>query len=150
VERQAKADKDQLQKNDHQVKDFLVAIKAWEEAIAVAAKSVSKFAPEAISFTIRRLDKTAAAQLDLISPFLKPKYAARPMPKPKSGKPVVGLEAARRHYLDLCADPDVDLDAEQDIIIIDALREIAGKRAMQAADDDLGNIPAGLDRRRQS
>ena len=55
------------------------------------------------------------------------RYTARPLPKPKSGKPVVGLDAARRHYLDLCAGPDVDLDAEQDIIA-DALREIAGKR----------------------
>ena len=62
-------------------------------------------------------------------------------------KPVVGLEAARRHYLDQCADPGVNLDEEQRIIF-DALREIAGKRPMQAqADDDLGNIPAGFDRR---
>ena len=60
-----------------------------------------------------------------------PKYTARPMPKPKSGKPVVGLDAARQFYLDKCAEPEVDLDAEQEIVI-DALREIAGKRAMQA------------------
>ena len=47
------------------------------------------------------------------------------------------------------SDPDVDLDSEQEIVI-DALREIAGKRAMQAqADDDLGDIPEGLDQRRQ-
>jgi hypothetical protein len=51
---------------------------------------------------------------------------SRPLPKPRSGKPVVGLEAARRHYLDKCAEPDVDLDAEQKTIM-DALREIAGK-----------------------
>ena len=76
------------------------------------------------------------------------RYAGRPLPKPRSGKPIIGIDAARRHYLDRCAEPDVDLDAEQEIII-DALREIAGKRAMQAADDDLGNIPECLDRRRQ-
>jgi hypothetical protein len=72
------------------------------------------------------------------------------MPKTRSGKAVVGLEAARRHYLDLCGDSGVDLDVEQEIII-DALREIAGKRAMQAQAerDDLGDIPAFLDRRRR-
>jgi hypothetical protein len=74
------------------------------------------------------------------------RFPKRPFPKPRSGKPVVGLEAARRHYLDLCADPSVDLDAEQDIII-DALREIAGKRAM--AKSHPLDIPPCLDRRRQ-
>ena len=62
-----------------------------------------------------------------------------------------GIDAARRYYLERCSLPDVDLDAEQEIVI-DALREIAGKRAkaMQAqADDDLLDIPEGLDRRRQ-
>ena len=60
-----------------------------------------------------------------------------------------GIDAARRYYLDRCVDPAVDLDAEQEIII-DGLREIAGKRAKQAqADDDLGDIPEVLDRRRQ-
>jgi hypothetical protein len=56
-----------------------------------------------------------------------PKYTARPLPKPRSGKPVLGLEAARRHYLDQCADPGVDLDAEL-TIIVEALKEIAGRR----------------------
>ena len=61
----------------------------------------------------------------------------------------IGIDAARRYYLERCAEPDVDLDAEMETIL-DALREIAGKRAMQAqADDDLGDIPEGLDRRRQ-
>jgi hypothetical protein len=50
------------------------------------------------------------------APKPDPKYAARPMPKPKSGKPVVGLDAARQFYLGKCAEP--------------GLREIAGKRAM--------------------
>ena len=57
----------------------------------------------------------------------QPHYSARPMPKPRSGKTLAGLEAARRYYLDLCADPDVDLDAEMDIVM-DALREIAERR----------------------
>jgi hypothetical protein len=60
------------------------------------------------------------------------RYTARPLPKPRSGKAVLGLEAARRHYLDQCAGPDVDLDAEMDIVV-DALREIAGKRVMARA-----------------
>jgi hypothetical protein len=92
----------------------------------------------------------------------KPKrYAARPLPKPRSGKPVVGLEAVRRTYLDMCADPDVDLDAEL-AIVVEALREIAGRRAIKvpAAKDGPGTvvpavehqpddlaIPACLDRR---
>jgi hypothetical protein len=89
----------------------------------------------------------ALAKSDGKTPAVKPKqYTARPMPKPKSGKPVVGIDAVRQCYLDRCSEPDVNLDAEQEIII-DALLEIAGKRAMQ--DDDLGNIPAGLDRRRR-
>jgi hypothetical protein len=63
----------------------------------------------------------------------------------------VGIDAARRYYLERCEDPDVDLDAEQEIII-DALREIAGKRATarQSAKDDIGDIPACLDRRGQT
>ena len=56
-----------------------------------------------------------------------PKYTPRPIPKPRSGKPVVGLDAARRHYLDRCADPDVDLGEEQREII-EAFKDIAGKR----------------------
>ena len=80
----------------------------------------------------------------------EPKTIAGPRLKTKPKLEThVGIDAARRYYLDRCADPDVDLDAEQEIIL-DALREIAGKRAMQAqADDDLGDIPEGLDRRRQ-
>jgi hypothetical protein len=70
-------------------------------------------------------------------------YTARPLPKPRSGKPVVGIEAARRHYLDLCADPDVDLDAEQNTII-EAFKEIMGKR-LAAANEDL-TIPDFLKR----
>jgi hypothetical protein len=62
------------------------------------------------------------------TPATMPKYAARPMPKPKSGKPVVGIDAVRQCYLDRCAEPDVDLDAEQETVI-DALLEIAALSA---------------------
>lgn len=55
------------------------------------------------------------------------RYTPRPMPKPRSGKPVLGLEAARRAYLDLCTDPDVDLDAEIDLVT-GTLRDLAVKR----------------------
>ena len=94
-----------------------------------------------------RTIKRAMAKAEGKTPEPK-RYAARPLPKPRSGKPIIGIEAARRHYLDRCAEPGVDLDGEQEIII-DALREIGGKRAMQASDDDLGDIPACLDRRRR-
>ena len=53
---------------------------------------------------------------------------ARGKTPPTKAKLKLDIDAARQHYLDKCADPDVDLDAEQEIII-DALREIAGKRA---------------------
>lgn len=79
----------------------------------------------------------------------EPKMIAGPRLKTKPKLTThVGIDAARRYYLEQCEDPDVDLDAEQEIII-DGLREIAGKRAMarQSAKDDLGDIPACLDRR---
>jgi hypothetical protein len=51
--------------------------------------------------------------------------------RPISHKPQLdthtGIDAARRYYLAQCDDPAVDLDAEQETII-DALREIAGRR----------------------
>ena len=68
-----------------------------------------------------RTVKRAIAKAEGKTSAPQPKrYAARPLPKPRSGKPVVGLEAARRHYLDQCADPGVNLDEEQRIIF-DAL-----------------------------
>ena len=113
AETQAKADKRELEKHDHQVKEFLVATKAYEGALTVAAKSASKFGLEHAAFTVWRLDKVVA-DIEATKQHLVPqRYAARPMPKPRSGKPVVGLEAARRHYLDLCADPGVDLASHQ-------------------------------------
>jgi hypothetical protein len=63
------------------------------------------------------------------TPATMPKYTARPMPKPKSGKPVVGIDAVRQCYLDRCAEPDVDLDAEQKIVF-DALCASDSKRAL--------------------
>ena len=70
-----------------------------------------------------------AAEAEGKTPATMPKYTARPMPKPKSGKPVVGIDAVRQCYLDRCAEPDVDLDAEQ-AIIVEALRAIDSKRAL--------------------
>ena len=60
------------------------------------------------------------------------RYTPRPLPKPRSGKPVLGLEAARRAYLDLCTDPDVDLDAEIDLVT-GTLRDLAVKRGPKAS-----------------
>jgi hypothetical protein len=51
-------------------------------------------------------------------------------PIERAAKGAGGLEWCRTTYLDRCARPDVDLDSEQEIII-DAFREIAGKRAMK-------------------
>jgi hypothetical protein len=60
------------------------------------------------------------------------KTKAKPKCKPKS-KPKLeahaSVNAARRRYLEQCEGPEVDLDREQDIVI-DALREIASKRAL--------------------
>ena len=59
------------------------------------------------------------------------RYTPRPLPKPRSGKPILGLEASRRAYLDLCTDPVVHIDAEIDLVTV-TLREIAGKRGTKA------------------
>ena len=79
-----------------------------------------------------------------------------PQPKPIAGpklktKPKLethtGLDAARRYYLEQCEAPEVDLDAEQNIII-NALREIAGKRAMaKRAAPTFPDLARCLDRR---
>ena len=82
----------------------------------------------------------------------EPKKIAGPKlrTKPKLEKHL-GLDAARRYYLDRCADPEVDLDAEQEIII-DELREIAGKRDQlrRALEHNLPDLPDFLDRKRSS
>ena len=94
--------------------------------------------------TIKRAIAKAEGRIPQPKTIVGPKLKLKPKLETHTG-----IDAARRYYLDLCVDPAVDLDAEQEIII-DGLREIAGKRAMQAqADDDLGDIPEGLDRRRQ-
>ena len=96
----------------------------------------------------KRTVERAFAKAEGKTPEPKPIAGPRLKTKPKL-ETHVGIDAARKFYLDRCADPGVPLDAEMKIIL-DALREIAGKRAMQAqADDDLGDIPEGLDRRRQ-
>jgi hypothetical protein len=76
--REAKADRDQLLKNDHQVKEFLDAIKTHEEKLAVAAKSLCKFSPEAKAFAARRLDKVAAMQAELKNSMVPPPAVIEP------------------------------------------------------------------------
>jgi hypothetical protein len=58
----------------------------------------------------------------------KPKIKPTPR-RVTHGQPVVGLEGARRFYLDCCAAPGVNLDTELEIIV-EALKELAGKRTM--------------------
>jgi hypothetical protein len=68
--------------------------------------------------------------------------------KPKLGTGV-GIEAARRYYLECCAAPDVDLDAER-AAILNAFQEIAGKSLMagQAAKiADWPDLPDELNRK---
>jgi hypothetical protein len=67
------------------------------------------------------------------------RYTPKPPPKPKSGKPTVGIDGARRHYLDQCAGPGVDLDAELEIVTT-TLRDLAKKRGTT------GTVTAGLGR----
>jgi hypothetical protein len=75
------------------------------------------------------------------------KVASARKPKPQSH---VGIDAARRDYLERCAEPDVDLDAEQQIVI-EAFREIAGKRAnarmVEEAGHEMPDLPDFLDRK---
>ena len=94
----------------------------------------------------KRTMESALARADGKKPKLKPTRL-----KPTLEKHL-GLDAARRFYIDkIWSEPDIDLDAEQKIII-EALREIAGKRAMQSEagnGDDL-EIPACLVRKQAS
>lgn len=92
----------------------------------VKAKAVKIAADAGISkATVERAIAKAA-------PAPRPKqYAAKPLPKPRPGKPVVGLEATRRHYLDLCAGAGVDLEEERRLILgafLELELELAGKR----------------------
>ena len=95
-------------------------------AVVASAKElgVSKRTAERV-IAERRSKKGADGKVRETEPK---RYTARPLPKPRSGKPVLGLEAARRHYLDHCAGAGVDLDREESIVI-GALREIASTRA---------------------
>ena len=61
-----------------------------------------------------------------------PKYTARPMPKPKSGSRSSASRLLASITSTYAPSPGVDLDAEQEIIV-DALREIASKRALNGA-----------------
>lgn len=100
---------------------------------------------------------TASANAQSSDPLPRPKARGRSSPrkrppslksKPKLGTGV-GIEAARRYYLECCAAPDVDLDAER-AAILNAFQEIAGKSLMagQAAKiADWPDLPDELNRK---
>jgi hypothetical protein len=133
------------------------------DKVKAAAIATAKALPDPISERTIERSFAKAEGKQTAKPKLKPTWNAKPKLETH-----VGIDAARKFYLDRCADPGVDLDAEMETIL-DALREIAGKRAMARAndgqmaqidleelipahaekDDDLGDIPGGLDRRRQ-
>ena len=65
AKKQAKKDKAELERFDNQVKEFLAANKTWLQAIKAATKAISKFSPEAKRFTVRRLDQSITAEIEL-------------------------------------------------------------------------------------
>ncbi len=73
--------------------------------------------------TIERSLAKAEGRIPEPSRFAGPKLRSRP----KKLEAHTGLDAARRYYLERCADPGVDIDEEM-AIVLDALREIAGRR----------------------
>ena len=91
-----KQDREQLEKNDHQVKELTVAAKAYQDALVIAAKSVTKFAPEAVAFMMQKFADIAATQAAL--------FPDQPEP---NGKPAMvtmvtigaGIDAARGHFI---------------------------------------------------
>jgi hypothetical protein len=99
--------------------------KVGSEKDLVKAAAVATGKEHGIS---KRTVERSFARAEGKTPKPRPEPRAATSPKPRLNT-FGGIEAARRYYLDKCADPDVDLDAEQEIII-DALREIAGRRAM--------------------
>jgi hypothetical protein len=95
-------------------------------ANAVKAAAVVTAAEHGISKrTVERAFAKAEGRLQQSKPVAGPPL--KPTPKLETH---VGLEAARRHYLDLCAEPGVDLDAELKIII-DAFRELDSEETAQ-------------------
>jgi hypothetical protein len=69
--------------------------------------------------------------------------------RPKDMQKHVGIDAARLYYLDRCAEPDIDLDHEREIVL-EAFRELAGQRALRSAapsGEGYPELPRFLDRR---
>jgi hypothetical protein len=99
--------------------------------------------------TVERSIAKAEGRLPEPSRITGPKLSS----KPKDMQRHVGIDAARRYYLERCAEPDIDLDAERGLIL-DAFQELAGKRAMAAAARpasalDYPDLPDFLDRRQR-
>jgi hypothetical protein len=129
-------DEDCVNRNRHGISRHVgEKCKTGRKADAVKAKAVTIAKEQGVS---KRTVERSLAKAEGKTPEPR-RYAAKPLPKPKSGKPVVGLEAARRHYLDLCADPGVDLGEEQSLIF-DAFREIQGKRLARNGQADHGEV----------
>jgi hypothetical protein len=100
----------------------------------VKAVAVAKAAEHNVSK--RTVERAFAKSEGKVVPRPAPKRIAGPRLKAKPNLEThTGIDAARRYYLARCEEPDVDLDAEQEIVF-DALREIAGKRAMAARGED--------------
>jgi hypothetical protein len=89
----AKQDKEQLEKNNRQVKELTVAAKAYQDALVVAAKSVPKFSPEAVAFMMEKFANISATQDEL--------FPDQPRPNGKSAIVTIaaGIDAALRHFI---------------------------------------------------
>jgi hypothetical protein len=77
--------------------------------------------------TVERSIAKAEGRLPEPSRIAGPRLSSRPKLEKR-----VGIHAARSYYLDRCAEPDIDLDHERELIL-EAFRELASKRAMTAA-----------------
>jgi hypothetical protein len=133
MNRQQSREDKELQKNDRQVAGFLAAATAYEEAMVVAAKSISKFSPEATAFTLRKLDKIAATQADLTAPFLE---QHKPNGKSAIAKTVTiaaGVDHARGHFIMEIIALTPAMRVEQIDAVVLAVNAHAKKTAERAA-----------------
>ena len=103
-----------------------------------AAVATAKALPKG---PIKRAVKRAIAKAEGKTPELKRYAATGRCPSRESGSRSSASTPHAQCYLDRCAEPDVDLDAEQKIVF-DALLEIAGKRAISG-----GQVPKPQPRR---
>jgi hypothetical protein len=100
-----------------------------QNAVKQTALSINRKLPEdqqVSERTIKRSIAKAEGRLPEPSRFAGPKLSSRPKLEKH-----VGIEAARNYYLERCAQPDIDLDHEREMVL-EAFRELAGKRAMAA------------------